>query len=56
MEAFALADRAGAVAAGVGFAVLIALFGAGAGGLAAHPNNISRVTWTASRAFTEPPK
>ena len=40
-------------AAGVGLAVGTALYGAGAGGLATHPNNISRVTWTANNAFTD---
>jgi hypothetical protein len=53
VEEFALADPAGAVAAGVGFAVVTALYAAGAGGLATQPNNISRVTWTANDAFTD---
>ena len=53
VEEFALADLAGVVAAGVEIAVLTTLDGAGAGGLAAQPNSISRVTWSANNAFTD---
>ena len=54
VEEFTLADLAGVIAAGVEFAVVTALLGAG--GLATHPNNISRLTWTANSAFTDSPK
>jgi hypothetical protein len=53
VEEFALADLAGVLAAGVEFAVVATLRGAGAGGPATQPNNISRVTWTANNAFTD---
>ena len=56
VEEFTLADLAGVIAAGVEFAVVTALLGAGACGLATHPNNISRLTWTANSAFTDSPK
>jgi len=55
VEESPLADLAGVVAAGVEFAVVSTLYGAGAGagagGLATQPSNISRVTWTAHNAF-----
>lgn len=53
VEEFAPVDFAGAVAAGVEFAVVAALLGVGDGGLAAQPNDTSRVTWSANNALAD---